>query len=650
MAGRAAGGAEELPIGAGHTVGGYRLLNSLGAGGMGQVFVARSGLGRTVAVKVVKPELAAEREFRERFRKEVEAARLVGGEWTAPVLDADTEAAAPWVATGYIPGPSLQHVVSSSGHGPMPPESLRVLAYGLSSALLDIHRAGLVHRDLKPSNVLVTIEGPRVIDFGISRALDAVSESTLTRTGAVVGSPAYMSPEQIRGEHITQASDVFSMGAVLAYAATGRPPFSGEAGGLHSMMYRIAVEEPDLDGLQEPLRELVAECLAKEPAMRPSAEKLVSRLRPPQDGTATPPWLPAELIAELGQQAAKLLDAGGPEESDAHGTPPDAPSQSGAEAPAAEPSPERDPATPPEGNPPTTAQPANEAGAGYAGTPGPPGGSTGSGGSRTRGGWRRTAVGLVACLVVLGTGYTAMEAETNGSEGSDGGAASDVPESYLGTWTGAVERDGQPTGEHRRFVISNGQQGDTVASGASIGGDYACNSDGKLVKAGSQKQLRLNTRTVKSVPEGECSAAGQHRLRPGPDGSTLVWSADDDRTATLRKVQRPEKLSADLLGTWQRPLPNGGTQKMTVRQRPPGKGGITLVSEGAQHCEANMALFSTGGANSPVRVAPPDINRDSSDDTCVAGSSSLLRAENGQLIREFPDGSSRIYTPVPGGQ
>lgn len=653
MAERAAGGAEELPIGAGHTVGGYRLLNSLGAGGMGQVFLARSAHGRTVAVKVVKPELAAEREFRDRFRKEVEAARAVGGDWTAPVLDADTEAAAPWVATGYIPGPSLQHLVSSSGHGPLPPESLTVLAYGLSSALLDIHRAGLVHRDLKPSNVLVTIEGPRVIDFGISRALDAVSEPTLTRTGVVVGSPAYMSPEQIRGDHLTQASDVFSMGAVLAYAATGRPPFSGEAGGLHSMMYRIAVEEPDLDGLQDPLRELVAECLAKEAAMRPSAEKLVSRLRPPRDGTATPPWLPAELIAELGQQAAKLLDTGGPEEPAAPGdTPQGTPRQPDGAEPAPEPPSQRLQESPAAADAPTSEPPRETAvrPADPPASPGPRDGA-GSGGSRTGGGWRRITVGLVACLVVLATGYTAMEAETSGSESpGDDGTASDVPESYLGTWTGAVERDGQPTGEFRRFVISEGQQGETVASSVSLGGDYACDSDAKLAAAGTQKQLRLHTRTVKSVPEGECSAAGRHRLRPGKDSSTLAWSANNGHTATLKKVKRPEKLPSTMVGTWQRPLPSGGSQKMTVRQRPPGKGAITLVSEGAQHCEADMALFSVGSQNAPTRVAPPDIIRDSSDDGCVAGSSSVLRVEGDQLTREFPDGTSRVYTPVPGGQ
>ena len=174
-----------------HSVGGYRLLSRLGAGGMGRVYLARSEGGRTVAVKVIKSELAVESEFRSRFRLEVEAARRVGERRTAPVLDADTEAETPWVATGYIAGPSLEQVISSRMHGgPLPEHSIRTLAYGLASALLDIHGAGVVHRDLKPSNVLVTIDGPRVIDFGIVRALDALPDSSVTGTGIVVGSPS----------------------------------------------------------------------------------------------------------------------------------------------------------------------------------------------------------------------------------------------------------------------------------------------------------------------------------------------------------------------------------------------------------------------------------------------------------------------------
>ncbi|MEU9009509.1 protein kinase [Streptomyces sp. NPDC048479] len=287
------------------SIGEYRLLGRLGEGGMGRVYLARSAGGRTVAVKLIKAELAGNPEFRGRFRQEVAAARRVGGEWTAPVLDADTEAAEPWVATGYIAGPSLLHVVRER---PLPQESVRTLAYGLAGALRSVHGAGLVHRDLKPSNVLITIAGPRVIDFGIARALENPSDE-LTQTGVVVGSPGYMSPEQIQGERVGPACDVFSLGSVLAYAATGRLPFGRSDTGIHSVMFRIVSAEPDLSGVEGELRQLIADCLAKDPAQRPTPEQIVERTRPADPAA---PWLPAALIAELGQRAVSLLDADTP--------------------------------------------------------------------------------------------------------------------------------------------------------------------------------------------------------------------------------------------------------------------------------------------------------------------------------------------------
>uniref|UniRef100_UPI0015F011C3 serine/threonine-protein kinase n=1 Tax=Streptomyces phytophilus TaxID=722715 RepID=UPI0015F011C3 len=258
-------------------VGSYQLLGRLGEGGMGRVYLARSERGRTAAVKLVKAELAREPEFRRRFTQEITAARLVGGEWTAPVLDADTHAATPWVATGYVAGPSLHEVVARD-FGPLPDASVRALAGGLARALQAIHAAGLVHRDLKPSNILVTIDGPRVIDFGIARALDSVTAAGdgLTRTGAVIGSPGFMSPEQVRGERVTAASDVFCLGTVLAFAATGRMPFGTEDSGAHALMFRIAAEEPELSGIEGELRTLVERCLAKEPTARPQVAELVA--------------------------------------------------------------------------------------------------------------------------------------------------------------------------------------------------------------------------------------------------------------------------------------------------------------------------------------------------------------------------------------
>ncbi|MFC8719504.1 MFS transporter [Kitasatospora sp. NPDC057198] len=287
-------------------IGPYRLIARLGAGGMGLVYLGRSEAGRTVAVKVVQAELAERGEFRRRFAREVAAARQVGGSWTADVLDADTGAAVPWVATQYVPGPSLAAVVARD-FGPLPERSVRILANRLARALQAVHGAGLIHRDLKPSNVLVTVDGPRVIDFGIVRAVDgaagAAADSLRTGTGVVVGSPAFMSPEQARSRELTAASDVFSLGSVLVYAATGRVPFDAEGSDVIGHLVRIASEEPDLTGLPASLDALVRACLDKDPARRPTPEQIAART----DGDDEV-WLPAEILIQLGRHAAQLLD------------------------------------------------------------------------------------------------------------------------------------------------------------------------------------------------------------------------------------------------------------------------------------------------------------------------------------------------------
>ncbi|MGA5007926.1 protein kinase domain-containing protein [Streptomyces koyangensis] len=306
---------EQLGPGDPQHIGAYRLQARLGAGGMGQVYLARSERGRTVAVKLVRRELAEQAEFRDRFRKEVAAARRVGGAWTAPVLDADTEAEVPWLATGYVAGPSLQSVVASH-HGPLPERSVRILGAGLAHALKDIHAAGLIHRDLKPSNVLLTIDGPRVIDFGIARALETTADAALTRTGAVVGSPGFMAPEQVRGDRVTPAADVFCLGSVLAYAATGALPFGTATSGVHALMYRIAQEPPDLADVPENLQDLIGACLAKDPEDRPTPDRLLALTGADDtvsDGKALDPWLPGGLVAQLGRHAVRLLDREDPE-------------------------------------------------------------------------------------------------------------------------------------------------------------------------------------------------------------------------------------------------------------------------------------------------------------------------------------------------
>ncbi|GAA4149752.1 serine/threonine-protein kinase [Actinomadura keratinilytica] len=257
-------------------LGPYRLLARLGRGGMGTVFLGEdpsaSGPGRQVAVKVINRELASEPAFRERFRREVTAARQVRRFCTAPVLDAELDREPLYVVTEYIDGPSLEHAVAE--RGPLPGSDLEGLAVGVATALAAIHGAGIVHRDLKPANVLLSATGPRVIDFGIARALDAADGPT--RTGQFVGTPNYLAPELLRGEPVTAASDVFSWGCVVAFAGTGRAPFAGNT--VPEIFYRVAHEEPRLDGLDPALRELVAAALDKDPAKRPSVGDLLGRL------------------------------------------------------------------------------------------------------------------------------------------------------------------------------------------------------------------------------------------------------------------------------------------------------------------------------------------------------------------------------------
>ncbi|WP_051745125.1 serine/threonine-protein kinase [Streptomyces yerevanensis] len=291
-------------------IGPYCLLSRLGAGGMGRVYLAREADGgddaATVAVKLVRTDIADvdnKEAFRRRFAREVAAARRVSGEWTARVLDADTEADVPWVATEYVPGPTLRAVVRGD-FGPLPSASAHVLANRLALALDAIHTADLVHRDLKPSNILLTVDGPRVIDFGIARTVDSSLDSTITRTGALVGTPEFMSPEQVRGERVTAASDVFSLGSVLVYAATGRSPFlQGESSGVHTLMFRIAYEEPELTGVPEAIAELVRHCLSKDPDERPTIEEILDHTHLAPSGA----WLPADLLVRLDRVAARPL-------------------------------------------------------------------------------------------------------------------------------------------------------------------------------------------------------------------------------------------------------------------------------------------------------------------------------------------------------
>ena len=274
-------------------IGGYQLRAYLGGGGMGTVYLASTPGGRLVAVKSIRPELIADDEFQERFRLEVRAARRVRGLYTAELLDADPDDIPPWLVTAYIPGPSLAQAVE--GQGPVPHELVPLLMAGVAEALLDIHAAGIVHRDLKASNVLLSPDGPRVIDFGIAKALDA---SRLTMTGVTMGSPECMTPEQVLGLPVTPATDVFSLGSLGSYAASGRLPF--DAPNSAAMMHRVVHEAPVLDGIPPWLRRLIERCWAKDPNERPSPAEVLEMCRAlmPETPAVFPrSWRPyAELV------------------------------------------------------------------------------------------------------------------------------------------------------------------------------------------------------------------------------------------------------------------------------------------------------------------------------------------------------------------
>ncbi|WP_017590597.1 WD40 repeat domain-containing serine/threonine protein kinase [Nocardiopsis ganjiahuensis] len=291
-------------------IGPHRLLARLGAGGMGEVYLARTPAGRLAALKVVKEDLGRDQEFRIRFAREVRTAQMVAGPFTPDVVDADPHAELPWMATEYVPGPTLSKAVRENG--PFPEASLRVLAIGLANALQAVHAAGLMHRDLKPDNVLLSPRGPQVIDFGIARAVEG---TVLTKTGQSFGTPSYTSPEQVMGRETSRASDVFSLAGVVVFAATGEPPFG--RGRAAEVLPRVVGADPQLDGVPDGIRPFLARCLAKDPAERPTADEIVRVLSAQPLPPAEHGWLPAQVnqaISAHQHEAHQVVQAapGGP--------------------------------------------------------------------------------------------------------------------------------------------------------------------------------------------------------------------------------------------------------------------------------------------------------------------------------------------------
>ncbi|MEU6315065.1 serine/threonine-protein kinase, partial [Streptomyces sp. NPDC047014] len=288
-------------------IGGYRLLARLGEGGMGEVFLARTHSGRPLALKTVHRDLSLQAGFAERFDREIRTSDRVRGAWTVSVVDFSPPGAAPqWLATEYIAAPSLADWVE--GHGPLPRPALLALARELAAALVTVGAAGVVHRDIKPANVLLGAQRPFLIDFGIARA---VRDARYTQTGTVIGTPGYLAPEQATGSVASAPADVFSLAAVLVYAATGRSPFleAGAELALPALLYRIVHDEPCLDGVPQPLAALVADCLAKDPQARPTAARVLERLEQAEPAPDEAGWagaVPPELAAEVARRETAL--------------------------------------------------------------------------------------------------------------------------------------------------------------------------------------------------------------------------------------------------------------------------------------------------------------------------------------------------------
>ncbi|MFF4381693.1 serine/threonine-protein kinase [Kitasatospora sp. NPDC001547] len=510
-------------------MGEYRLLRRLGAGGMGRVYLGRTAGGRTVAVKLVHQQYAADREFRVRFRNEVAAARRVGGRWTAPVLDADTEGAQPWVATGYVAGPSLGTAVRD--FGPLPVAAVRSLGVGLAEALEAVHAQGLVHRDVKPSNVLLALDGPRLIDFGITRALDAAT--ALTRSGFVVGSPGYLSPEQAEGRNAGPASDVFSLGAVLAHSATGTAPF-GSGVSAAVLLYRVIHDEPELDIADRELRTLVADCLAKDPARRPTPAQLRERL------AATDPtagerlgrrdWLPPAIAAALASLAVELLDLDGDSTVQPVGPAgkfgpaepwPDGPPSSPTPNPPAPTPPTPNPATPTPYSP--TQPPPYHPPYPYAPRP-----------ARRRPGPGALLVAAVLTLALAGTSvFLAMRDKGTGTPTTGDGSTSpppvatsgtptpdgEIPAAFLGSWQGTLGSPQTLVQPDFAITITQGRAGDPVAqihNNEGAGTRY-CDATANLVQVTAD---RVVLRTAPMNALSGCAAVPYDQVYTrNPDGS-----------------------------------------------------------------------------------------------------------------------------------
>ncbi|QDN79415.1 serine/threonine protein kinase [Streptomyces sp. S1A1-7] len=649
---------EKLGAGEPQQIGAYRLLARLGAGGMGRVYLARSDRGRTVAVKLVREELAAQEEFRARFRQEVLAARRVGGLWTAPVLDADTEAAVPWVATGYVAGPSLQTVVGHD-HGALPERSVRILAAGLAHALKDIHAAGLIHRDLKPSNVLVTIDGPRVIDFGIARALETVTDGGLTRTGALVGSPGFMAPEQVRGDRVTPACDVFCLGSVLSYAATGALPFGAANSGVHAMMFRIAQEDPDLDGVPEGLADLVRHCLRKDPAARPGLDEILERIGAEDtvvEGRSRDPWLPSALVAQLGRHAVRLLDTENPAERPA---PAPAPPTRQATAPAQEPAPESAPAaldlSKSSAAPAPTPAPAPEVAPEHAATPPPPGGPASTDHLPTLiAGADQTPPPAAPPAAHPAYGHPQQHPSPTGPpayghpQGGWGapGSYGPTPPYGPGMPTTPYGPAGVPEPEPPRRSGRSTAALIVVALVVALG-------------AGGSVYALMQGGPAKGTDDAKASSAAS-KSPSSPDSSPSSPSTPSSSPSDSPSPQASQgggAIPEGFLGTWDASIDNAtghNTRRLTIQQGAVGDTVLSLVADGPSgsstyHCVFRAELTAAPGAGGPLAIGPSEVTGGAPISSCSPGAASEITLQSDGRLRRVNTGSGESLTYTKSG-
>jgi hypothetical protein len=453
-------------------VGQYRLLGRLGAGGMGEVFLGESPGHRKVAVKLLRNEHAGDPQFRERFAREVAAAKMVGGFHTAQVVDADPDGDPPWLVTAYIPGPSLAGAVGQSG--PLDADAVRLLGTSLAEGLAAIHGCGLVHRDLKPANIILADDGPRIIDFGVARGVDAAD---LTSTGFLVGTITYMSPEQVSGERVDARSDVFSLGGVLAYATTGRGPF--DAPTIPAITTRITDGAPDLDGIGGPLRAVIEACLAKDPAARPTLDAVTAHL----DGTPRPDMY----VPTLPNRSRDAAPGAAPREAAPYAARPTA----------------LGPVPPPPAAPPQ-------------GFPAPAGSSSPDGGVPGR---RKSAVAqtaVAAVIVAAGIGVAAYLLTSGGggsnrasASGATGAAtapaspaaasANAVPARDIGRWTGKLSSDsGGKAPTTTELTVTSGTARENVGQATYPG--LGCEYSSSLVSSSKATGKVTLKETVQSGP------------------------------------------------------------------------------------------------------------------------------------------------------